>query len=370
MSSDVRKKSNTVLVIGAGPAGISAAIEAAENGADCLVLEHMAEPLQKLLITGNGRCNFSNTDLSPSHYHGDPELLGSVLSGFSCDDILDYMADTLGVEALEAHYRFSENGYFYPSTNKAATVRDALLKKCKDTGVRIFTSCTVKEVKKEEDGGFLLRTLLPRGETVFPCDRVIFATGSNAHPETGSDSSIYKVLMSLGVTFHTFLPALCAIKSKDPVLTELKGLRCDGSARLCDDTEGTFYESDPGEIQFNPGSVSGLPVMNLSGQCAEGFAGGHEMRLWLTLTKVNNKKGVSVPSEIVLKVTGTDGFPKCQCCRGGVDAAEIEPETLMYRKIPGIYFAGELIDVDGECGGYNLHFAFATGIRAGRSAAR
>ena len=350
-----------IAVIGGGAAGISAAIEAALLGARVTVFEHMEEPLKKLLLTGNGRCNFSNDDVSEEHYHGCSEIIRSVCEKVTCDDILDFMADTLGVEALSVHYRFGGEGYFYPSTNRAETVRNAMLDKCRKLNVKIVTGCTVSEVRPN---GSQIDIFLQGCEIPYGFSGLIFACGSNSHPETGSDSSIYGVLKSLSVPFKTFRPALTSVKSKDAVLKELRGIRADGEALLINETTGETFASPFGEIQFNEHSVSGIPVMQLSR-----YAGLSEdpFLLKLKISKVNNKKDVKYPFEICLKVSGTGGFKECQCCTGGVPGEAVDPETLMYRKIPGICFAGEMLDVDGDCGGYNLHFAIASGLIAARS---
>lgn len=355
-----------VCIIGAGAAGMAAALRAAQNGACVTVLEHMEEPLKKLLLTGNGRCNFSNTDVSPVHYHGDRSVIEKVIGGCTCDDLLDFM-ESIHVEPLEVHYRFGENGYFYPSTNKASTVRDALIGTVSELGVRLLTRCRISVIS-QSGGSFLIRYIQDDTEEVTEADSVIFAAGSNAAPQTGSDSSIYKVLKSLSVPFHTFLPALCAVRSDSYVLKKLAGLRADGKAVLEDITCNTMYETDPGEVQFNEHSVSGIPVMQLSRFAAIGKKAGHEMNLHIDLYQANNRDRILPLEKVTLNVTGTDGFQKAVCCTGGVPGNAVDPETLMFRDIPGIYFAGELLDIDGDCGGYNLHFAFASGLRAGNYA--
>lgn len=352
-----------VVIIGAGVAGMAAAIRASENGASVTVIEHMDEPLKKLLITGNGRCNFSNTDVSPKHYHGYEPIIENVINGCSCDDLLDFM-DTIHVEPLEVHYRFGDNGYFYPSTNKAVTVKDAILKRSDELNVMIITKSTVKEVIKSENG-FAIKFISENHEKSIDADSVIFATGSNAAPQTGSDSSIYSVLKALSVPFRTFLPALCAIKSDSVELENLAGLRADCEVFLNDISSSENFYTEPGEVQFNEHSVSGLPVMQLSRYVSIGKKEGHEMRLCIKLICANNRDHKLPLDNLILNVTGTDGFKKAVCCSGGVQGEAIDSETLMYKQIPGIYFAGELIDVDGDCGGFNLHFAFASGLRAG-----
>lgn len=355
-----------VAIIGAGVSGMAAAIKASENGAFVTVLEHMEEPLNKLLITGNGRCNFSNTAVSPIHYHGDSEVIKTVINGCSCDDLLSFM-ESINVEALEVHYRFGDNGYFYPSTNRASTVKEALLKRAGELSVKVLTDCSIKEVYKG-GGTFNIKYELSGEECCLTADSVIFSTGSNAAPKTGSDSSIYSILKSLSIPFNTFLPALSGIKSDSRKLKDLSGLRADCEVILRDITNSREYETEQGEVQFNEHSVSGLPVMQLSRYAAIGKKEGHEMKLFIRLIKANNRDFVLPCKELLINVTGTEGFQKAVCCSGGIPGEAIDPETLMLKDNNGIYAAGELIDVDGDCGGYNLHFAFASGLRAGNFA--
>lgn len=354
-----------VIVIGAGPAGLAACLGALKEGASVLVLEHMEKAGKKLLLTGNGCCNFTNTEVSPVHYHGDVEIIESVLKSCSWRD-LKSLFEELGVPSAEEHYRFETCGYLYPADRKAESVRDALLGSCIRLGADFLYRCHIASVTPDEGKGFCVKTDL--GE--FSCDRLIFATGSNAVPSTGSDSSIYPVLKALGIRQKMWLPALCAMKSPDPVLRELSGLRCDAKAVLFDETEDTRWETPIGEVQFREHYVSGLPVMQLSRYAAIGIKNGHEMKLSLHLLKANNKDFRLPLEELELKVSGTEGFEKCVCCSGGVGEGQIDPETLQCRAVPGIFFAGELMDVDGDCGGFNLHFAFASGLLAGRNAAR
>lgn len=356
-------RAKKVVIIGAGAAGMAAAIRASQNGAQVTVIEHMDEPLKKLLITGNGRCNFSNTDISAKHYHGGTAVIESVIGSCSCDDLLDFM-DSINVEALEVHYRFDENGYFYPSTNRAETVRGALLSKASELGAEILTDTSVCAIRKQS-GGFIIDTVSSGKQKSLSADSIVFATGSNAAPKTGSDSSIYPVIRSLSIPFRTFMPALCGIKSDSPELRMLAGLRADCEAFLSDITVNEEYKADVGEIQFNEHTVSGLPAMQLSRYVPIGKKDGHGMKLFIKLLKANNRDFKLPLEEVILNVTGTEGFQKAVCCSGGIPCEVINPETLMYKDIPGIYFAGELIDVDGDCGGYNLHFAFASGLKAG-----
>ena len=353
-----------ILIIGGGAAGFAAGIAAAKQ-ADVTIVEHKEEPLKKLLLTGNGRCNFSNTGMTPEHFHGDRRIVENVLKGFSVDDCLDFMNEC-GIEPLEVHYRFDGNGYFYPSTNRASTVRDALMKRFSDLGGRTVTGERVLSLKKVS-GCFTVET----DRQLISADRIIFACGSNAAPETGSDSSIYPVLMSLGVSFHTYLPALTGITTED-IPDAAKGARCEADVVLAGIDDGKEYGTETGEVQFGRNYVSGIPVMQLSRYVSIGKKEAREMKLTIYPVKWSNTSvsPEDLPGIMELHCLGTRGFSFAQCCSGGVAAEDIVPETLEYRKEKGIYFAGEMIDIDGECGGYNLHFAFGSGKLAGEASVR
>ena len=342
----VMDEKRRILIIGAGASGMSAALSAAKNGALVTVAEHNSEAGNKILITGNGRCNYTNTFVSPEHYRcNDKELIGSVLASFGYDDCIKLFKG-LGIEPNVIHYRFDESGYVYPKDGGAALLRDALFKGCLDEGVSFLfnTDAVDLSIVKNED---VFNTSI--GEF----DAVIIASGSNAYPATGSDSSVYPILKQFDLGFKPFLPALCALYSKSPLLKELKGKRVEGSISLIIGEDKTYTAA--GEIQFNEHSISGIPVMQLSGYAAGALKEKKSCRLIF--------EGNS------FEIHRTAGFDRAQCCSGGIDTDEIIYETLESRRCSGIYFCGELIDAYGECGGYNLHFAWASGFVAGRSAA-
>ncbi|MDO4487797.1 MAG: NAD(P)/FAD-dependent oxidoreductase [Eubacteriales bacterium] len=351
-----------IVIIGGGAAGISAAIFLMREGFSVTVIEHTDAPLKKLLLTGNGRCNFTNTDVNVSHYHGDVEIAKKVLECFSVDDCLDFL-ESIGVEPLEMHYSFDKRGYFYPSTNSSKTVFDALMVAFNTLGGTLVLNTTPLSIDINDH---VLRT--DNGD--FSFDKLIFACGSNAYPKTGSDSSIYKMLMSLGVDFKTFLPALTAVKSDDERLKDLKGIRALCSVFVQDNDGYKVFKAEDGEVQFNEHYVSGIPVMQLSRYASKFKKEGHNTELLIRIHKWTNKEpdcGVRIGETLHLNVTGTAGFDKCQACSGGVTINSIDENTLSLRNNPDIYFAGEMINVDGDCGGYNLHFAFASAYRAALS---
>ncbi|MDO4961298.1 MAG: NAD(P)/FAD-dependent oxidoreductase [Eubacteriales bacterium] len=400
-----------VTIIGAGASGLMAAICAARCGADVTVLEHMSEAGIKLSLTGNGRCNYTNTDVSGRrnafwddadpdvsgrsagdraggaadvrHYHSLGEFadkayfktfVGEILNTFDYERCIGFFKE-LGIEPAVRHYDFDDYGYVYPLDMDARGFRDVLVDEAKRIGVKFRYKVSSEELKS------VFEELIDIGESKAGSEKkaaarmrdnknvLILACGSNAYPATGSDSSIYPFIKRLGLKFNTFLPALCALYSKDEQLRSYKGKRVRGTVTL-DIYPGTsqalLEQSKPeqnksehyecyGEIQFNEHSISGIPVMQLSGYAAEALKMG--------------KRAVLTADGHEFEIHRTAGFDKSQVCRGGIDISEINPYSMGCLRAPGVYVCGELLDVDGDCGGFNLHFAWATGFIAGIHAA-
>lgn len=356
-------KMKTIAVIGAGPAGLAAALSALKEGTHVVVLEHMDLPGRKLLLTGNGQCNLSNTEVGYRHYHGDRELIERILSGYSFEEAVAFWK-TLGVETVVDHYRHEECGYLYPKDHSSETVLKALLTEISHLGGKLVTGCEIREIRREEC------FIICSDKEEVTANAVILATGSNAYPKTGSDSSIYPVLKSFGIELKPWLPALVALKSNSPELKDLKGLRADASVTILDKTSGESFRTPDGEVQFREHYISGLPVLQLSRYASIGLKEGHEIRCLVRLIRANNKDGRLPLEQIELNITGTEGFDHAVTCSGGIPVNEVNRETLESSRVPGLYFAGEMIDIDGDCGGFNLHFAFASGMLAGRNASK
>ncbi len=396
-------KKKSLAIIGGGASGLAAAIEASDNNPNIsiTVFDRMAKAGKKILATGNGRCNFSNEDLSPRHFYGDDEFLKKVLTSSYSDD--ESFFREMGM------LTYHEDGRIYPRSQQASAVRDALIYKATESGVSLVTETAINTVKKT-DNVFEIN-----GE-IF--DAVIICGGGCAAPAQGSDGSCYSIAKSLGHSITPLYPALCGLTtpSKDPGV--LKGVRCEGKVTLFCDNKYCGEES--GEIQFTDKGVSGIPIMNLSHLCGDS----KDIKLSLDLCSdvnredlshhineakrqspdketedvlagiVNNKLGFAIMGRARLKahtpigklkgneinnlinilkafdiaVTGTRGFDNAQVTRGGINTGEVYPETMKSRLTDGLFFAGEILDIHGDCGGYNLHLAFTTGRIAGISA--
>lgn len=402
----------TVAVIGGGAAGMMAAVTAAQNGADVILLEHKDRLGKKILSTGNGRCNFTNIRQEPGCYHSDdPEFPWKVVEQFDARSIISFFLQ-LGV------YSKNRNGYIYPNSDQASAVLDALRMEVERLGIDVRTGTECREIRPGRKG---FAILTDRGTV--RADRVILAAGSKAAPSTGSDGSGYTLAKQLGHRIVPVLPALVQLRCGETFFKSIAGIRAEGTVSIL--VDGQCIASDRGEIQLTNYGISGIPVFQVSRYASRLLYEKREVRavldfmpdftqeqmldflraradarpqkkaeqfliglfhkklsdLWIRLAGIPREKAAGSINEeemerlipliknFTVSVTGTNSYDQAQVCCGGVDTAEVDPCTMGSRYVPGLYFAGELLDVDGMCGGYNLTFAWASGYIAGRSAA-
>ncbi len=392
-------------IIGAGASGLSAAIEAhkANPNIKIVIFERMQKVGKKLLATGNGRCNFTNNDLSPEHFYGDAFFLKNILRN-NLSATKDFF-NNLGVLTYE------EDGRIYPRSQQASTIKDALLKYIESADIETKTDCHISKIKK------LKNSFEINGEKF---DAVILCGGGKASSVHGSDGSCYKIAESFGHSLTTLHPALCGLVTSDKDLNLLKGVRAECKAELY--SGNTFLGTEMGEIQFTDKAISGIPIMNLSHLCEN--KKGLKIQLDLcpeidenTLFQhvkhcirnspeiefetvlngiVNLKLGFAVMNksnikpqtkckclkelqinEVIKKlknfeigIKSAKGFENAQVTKGGIKTQETSPDTMMSKKTDGLFLCGELLDIHGDCGGYNLHLAFTTGRIAGNSAGK
>ena len=380
------KKSFDVIVIGGGAAGMMAAITAASNGADTMILEHKDRVGKKILSTGNGKCNYTNELQGVTFYRGDdPAFVLPVMEQFGFDETVSFF-EKLGI------YPKSRNGYYYPASEQAASVLDVLRMELTFRHVSVVTECELRNIS-EKKNGFLLETDKGR----FSGKKIIFATGLLAAPKTGSDGSAIPLIKAFGHRFSDVVPALVALQCRESFFKQLAGIRTEAEVSLFIDGEN--IASERGELQLTDYGISGIPMSEQEieqlfesrfreyahGKTAdEAMVGLLNHKLSDVLLKeahISLKK----PAEEITKkellhlvkqckhmevcVTGSKSFEQAQVCAGGVHTDEINPKTMESRLVPNIYFAGEVVDIDGMCGGYNLQWAWSSGYVAGRHAA-
>ena len=396
-----------VAIIGAGAAGMTAAITAASNGAEVVVLEHMDRVGKKILSTGNGRCNFTNTYQDRSCYHSDNESFPwKIIEKFNAEQIIK-LFEELGV------YAKNRNGYMYPYSDQASSVTEALKMELErlQIDVRLQTECTDIFPRKK---GFTLQIVKDGKKGKIYADHVILCTGSRAFPASGSDGSGYDLAKKLGHKIIPVLPDLVQLSCEEKFFKSIAGVRVQGTVSIW--SENQCLAKDTGELQLTNYGISGIPVFQVSRYAAialykkkkvqaildfmpEFSEDELEMRpykradqfftglsnkklsdLWVKEAGISKEKKVGVFAEKEIQqlvrliknfkviVTETNSYEQAQVCRGGIDTKDVHPDTLESRYVPGLYFAGEILDVDGMCGGYNLTWAWASGAVSGREA--
>ena len=403
--SEVDELSKRLAVIGGGASGLCAAIEAHFENPDIeiIVFEKMNKPCKKILATGNGRCNFTNRNLSPSHFYGDKSFLRDVLTSPYADT--ENFFRSLGVLS------YCEDERLYPRSQQASTIKDALINKAMADGIVIKAESPVTEIKRTEN------TFSINGEKF---DAIIICGGGKASSVHGSDGSCYKLLTDLGHSLTPLYPALCGLLINDKDLNLLKGVRAECGASLY--SGNTLLGSEEGEIQFNDKAISGIPIMNLSHLCESkrelvihldlcpeineaellehlktsvsnspeiefevilngivnlklGYALMNRcfIKPKTTCSKINSRQISNIASMLKcfeISIKGAKGFDSAQVTRGGIKTAEFSSKTMMSEIADGVFACGEILDIHGDCGGYNLHLAWTTGRIAGASAGK
>ena len=385
-----------IIIVGAGASGLVAAIKAAAIGAAVTVLEQNDRPGRKICATGNGRCNMTNLNNIENAYRGShPEFVKDALKQFSVDDTLSFF-QKLGICTTD------RSGWIYPRSNQAQSIVDVLTMKARSLKVKLKTNQYVTGVSFT-GGHWNVHT---NGWT-YTCDAVILANGSKASSVAGSGESGYKIARSLGHHLIEPLPALTALKCKENYFSCWSGVRTEGKVTLY--INGTPETSQQGELQLTDYGVSGIPVFQISRYAIRAIYEKKKVELSINffpeLTKqelqeylgrrkndcpYKNEKElltglfpeklirvlaaqkdlISAITDFRLSVKSGLSFEQAQICSGGVDTSEIDSHTMESRLHKGLYFAGELLDIDGTCGGYNLQWAWSSGAAAGIHAAK
>lgn len=398
-----------VLIIGGGAAGLTAAFSASGCGARVTVLEAAPRVGRKILASGNGRCNLANT--GPLRYWGDQEFARRVLEKEPAAAVLDAFR-RMGLVTVE-----EAGGRVYPGCGQAAAVLDTLRRAIGQSGAAVLCDARADRIEKN---GAAFRVHTDRG--VFEARRVIAACGGMAGGRLGHDGAPYRLLTDWGHTLIPPRPALTQLITEKQAVKGLGGLRLPARLTLCDGTAPVAAAA--GEALFTDYGISGVCAMQLSRTAGEMLDAGKKPVLYLDFSpmlgltpRVYDRLPAEAPDKnlplvraclrerrnilsgddlltglcprllkeklrglrddalaralaaYAAPVVGVKGFENAQVTRGGLSCREFSPETMESRLVPGLYCAGEMLDVDGDCGGYNLLFAFAGGILAGADAA-
>ncbi len=388
----------SIVVVGGGASGFLAAITAARAGAKVTILEQNGKLGKKILSTGNGRCNLTNKNQSIENYRSDNDaFVNQVISAFPMEHTLKFFRE-LGIFIKD------KNGYLYPRSSQAASVVEALELEARNLKIKCKTQEEVVDIQKNTDG-FTVNTKTWH----YDCDHVILACGSKASVVEGSNGSGYILAKRLGHSIVNPLPALVGLKGNGNWFSKWFGVRCDATITL--KIDDIVCMSDTGEVQLTDYGISGIPVFQISRYAVRALVKQKKVVVELDFlpecteeelikileerfSKTKNVRELLIglfPTKLIDVLSGKNidintlvqkikyfsvpikdsmDFSHAQICTGGVKCDEIDASTMESKLVPGIYFCGELIDVDGACGGYNLQWAWSSGYVAGRSASK
>lgn len=404
-----------IAIVGGGASGMYAAISAADElkkagiKAEITVFEANARIGKKILVTGNGRCNMTNSDISPLYYRGSPVLFDNIYKKYGREETLEFFANA----GLYTRTDFA--GRIYPMSNQASSVLDTLRAELSCHDITVCTENKINTIRKKGTG-FILNSEIY-------ADKVIIAAGGKAAPVHGSDGSGLKMLKELGIKITPLYPALTAMNVQQPTKA-LKGIRAEGKITL--KSGGKIIAQSSGEIQYTDYGLSGIPAMQIS-RFAASAIGEHKEVIAVvdalpametehfksTLLKIKKhdpmrtiedvltgfmpkKLGTYFASQVSVspvrnigsvfdnaieklvnviknnkyKIVSVRDFAEAQVTAGGVAESEIDIDTMELKNIKGMFVCGEIVDIDGDCGGYNLQWAFSSGAVAGISCAR
>ena len=409
-------KTHEMLVIGGGASGMIAAIIANEYGNDVAVLEGQNRIGKKVLTTGNGRCNIANSNIVPpySNYHSfNPKFYTNVLDQLTVNDTLDLFY-RLGIPIIEL-----KKGKLYPKSLQAASVVDLLRMNIDEKNIPIYIESLVTSIKRE-NGSFVIGVNHPDYKQ-FKCKKLIIATGGISAPFTGSDGSMFKMLEKLGHTITHLLPSIVQLKLNYNKLKSISGVRFDALVHV--KVNGDLIRTDFDEVLFTDYGISGPAILQVSRNASIALAKKQKVDIVIdifhdytkqevidffdnhfglfshrtvsdslngilnkklipillrdagieihktcdTLTYLEKKNLYHLFKEWTFECTDTNGFKNAQATIGGVDTREVDDKTLESKVVENLYFCGEVLDVDGDCGGFNLQWAWSSGFVCGKS---
>ena len=403
---------NKIIVIGAGAAGLMAALSAKENGGQVTILERNDRIGRKLLATGNGRCNYTNINLNIENYHGrNSKFAYSALSQFDVYRTMSYFEE-LGITP-----RVEERGKVFPASLQSSSMIDIFNYEIKNRNIDLQLNSFVKNIYKEDN----FKVQLEDGRVVTG-DKIILATGGMSLENTGSDGNGYNLADKLGHEIIETFPGIVQLNLESDKLKEKSGVRFDGIAEL--HIDGEYIMEDEGDVLFTDYGISGPTILQLSRRAIDGLRNNKDVSIHVQVIKdrnmeelyeylimrfqnmntkplresliglINKKlinpiiktvrldgkrpvaeianKDVRRLADILtswkFKVIGHQPWEFAQVTAGGIDTKSIDNRTMESKIVPGLYIVGEVMDIDGDCGGYNLQWAWSSGYLAGKNA--
>lgn len=399
-----------MIVVGAGAAGLVAAITSAKAGQKVMLLEQNSKIGKKILVSGNGQCNIGNRYITSHRFHGEnPDFLDAVLEGYDFK-VVEKFFTSLGLELIEG-----KEGKMFPMSLQASSVVELLEYEAQKAGVEILCDSAVTSISKEEEI-FTIET----SQGTKRCNKLLLASGSPAAPQLGGSNSGYAFATKMGHTLIPRHPALVQLCSDETWVKSCAGVKVAGVAQLY--ANGEYITEKKGDLLFTNYGISGLAILDLSREVSTRLANYDYCELTLDLMpelskekltnlllgRINeesekpielwlhglinkklipillaqskcrakqenelNRKDVSklvyTLKNLKLSINDTKGFAGAEVATGGVNTTEIDPQTMESKLVKNLYFAGEILDVDGDRGGFNFHFAWVSGLRVGKA---
>lgn len=399
-----------LIIIGGGASGLMAAICAKDFGIDVAIIEGTDRIGKKILTTGNGRCNISNNTIAApfkTYHSNNSNFFTHTLSTFSVENTRNFFL-SLGLPTVEL-----KNGKLYPQSLQASSVVDIFRLALEDKNIPLYTDKKIKTIHK---GKVFKLSTADSSDELFTCNKLILACGGSSAVKTGSDGTGYNLAKSFNHKITKTLPSIVQLHLKHPSLKALSGVKFDGNVTL--EVANKIEKTEFGEVLFTDYGISGPPILQLSGHCSRALSQNKEVNLIVDMLPtysedelINFLEGhLAIFSHrpvidafigiihkklipILLKEAGvsnlqtpcydldwkikkkifnllkgwkfnciaTNGFAQAQVTIGGVDTKDINPLTLESKLVDNLYFCGEILDVDGDCGGYNLQWAWSSG---------
>jgi hypothetical protein len=399
-----------LIIIGGGAAGLVSAITLAKAGQKVTLLEQNNKIGKKILVSGNGKCNIGNKHIHAGHFHGEnPDFIAEVLDGYGFG-VVEKFFRSIGLELVEG-----KDGKMFPMSMQASSVVELLEYEAKRLGVEIVCECSVTGIEKSSDM-FILET--SHGKKT--CSKLLLASGSPAAPQLGGSNAGHIFATKMGHNIVPCLPSLVQLCSDEQWVRECTGVKIAGVAKLY--ANGELITEKKGDLLFTDYGISGLAILDLSREVSVRLANfeycelsldlmpelnkekltnllqnrintssDKPIELWLQgvinkklikailqqakctvkMQKELNRKEVGkivyAMKNLKLSISDTKGFKNAEVATGGVNTTEVNPSTMESRIVPNLYFAGEILDVDGDRGGFNFHFAWVSGMKAGKS---
>lgn len=394
-----------LIIIGGGPCGVASAIKAKDLNIDIGLIDGNDRICKKLLTTGNGRCNITNEKIELSRYHSDNNLFfKDIIVDYNYDETIKFL-NSIGIYTCTL-----ENDKVFPISLQASAVVDLLRLNLVERDIPIYLDNKVISIKKDKSGLFKITTIANE----FTCKTLLLCTGGKSYPKLGSDGSGYKLAKGLGHSIITPVPGIVQLKLNYSKLKAISGVKFTSSCNII--VDGKVERSEYGEILFTDYGISGPPILQLSRIASKGILNKKSVYIEVNLTdstyeKISeslethfaifshrtiydnlvgllNKKLIPIVlkevgiydihtptynidydlryrlytllSQWKFEVVDTNSFNNAQVTVGGVNTIEIDPKTLQSKLVSGLFFGGEILDVDGDCGGFNLQWCWSS----------